>query len=58
MDMDAELRLDHSLVALEKDGGVFGLLELRAPEPAADASRPTRAGRSWRLHWLSTARAQ
>ena len=40
MDMDAELRLDHSLVALEKDSGVYGLLELRAPEPAADASRP------------------
>jgi Ca-activated chloride channel family protein len=40
MEMDAELRLDHSLVALEAEGVVFGLLELRAPKPPADASRP------------------
>lgn len=38
--MDAELRLDHSLVALETDDAVFGLLELRAPEPPVDADRP------------------
>ena len=38
--MDAELRLDHSLVALETAGDVFGLLELRAPELEADAGRP------------------
>ena len=38
--MDAKLRLDHSLVALESEGGVNGLLELRAPEPESDGKRP------------------
>ena len=38
--MDAKLRLDHSLVALESEVGVYGLLELRAPEPEQDANRP------------------
>jgi Ca-activated chloride channel family protein len=38
--MDARLRLDHSLVALEQEGGVYGLLELRAPEPEVDGTRP------------------
>ena len=39
--MDAELRLDHSLVAIESGGTVFGLLELKAPEAATDANRPS-----------------
>jgi hypothetical protein len=38
--MDAKLRLDHSLVALETESGVYGLLELRAPEPETDSTRP------------------
>ncbi len=38
--MDAKLRLDHSLVALESEAGVYGLLELRAPEPEPVATRP------------------
>jgi Ca-activated chloride channel family protein len=39
-DMDAVLKLDHSLVALQAENAVFGLLELAAPEPPADAGRP------------------
>ena len=38
--MDAILRLDHELVALEAEDAVFGLLELRAPEPPALEKRP------------------
>lgn len=38
--MDAKLRLDHSLVAVEAEGVVHGLLELRAPAARLDAGRP------------------
>jgi len=38
--MDAKLRLDHSLVAVEAEGVVHGLLELRAPAAPLDATRP------------------
>lgn len=38
--MDAKLRLDHWLVAIEAEGVVHGLLELRAPAAPLDAARP------------------
>lgn len=41
--MDAKLRLDHSLVAIEADGVVHGLLELRAPVAEVDADSPSLA---------------
>ncbi|HJQ94302.1 MAG TPA: VWA domain-containing protein [Acidimicrobiia bacterium] len=41
--VDAKLRLDHSLVAVESDGVVHGLLELRAPELEVDVKRPSLA---------------
>ena len=41
--MDTKLRLDHSLVAIESDGVVHGLLELRAPQLVVDVKRPSLA---------------
>ncbi|HEY7703289.1 MAG TPA: VWA domain-containing protein [Acidimicrobiia bacterium] len=39
--MDTDLRLDHSLVAVETDSAVFGILELTAPEAPAVVERPS-----------------